>query len=54
MTTAGQPSPAEPAFEAGGSDPDFYFPPKRTPSPDGSFFRFVRSLPGRLVRSLRS
>lgn len=56
MTAPRHPSTVEHVFEAGGSDPDFYFPPTRASSPgspNGSFFSFVRSLPGRLVRSLR-
>jgi hypothetical protein len=56
MTAPRHPSTVEHVFEAGGSDPDFYFPPTQTASagpPNGSFFSFVRSLPGRLARSLR-
>jgi len=54
MTAPRHPSTTEHVFEAGGQDPDFYFPPASPPgSSGGTFFRFVRSLPGRLVRSLR-
>jgi hypothetical protein len=59
MTAHHQAPPAPPVageriFDAGGTDPDFYFPPKRTAATTGGFFRFVRTLPGRLARTLRS
>ncbi|NKX56733.1 hypothetical protein [Arthrobacter mobilis] len=45
------PSSTGRVFDAGGTDPDFYFPQR--PARSGGFLRFIRSVPGRLVRSLR-
>ncbi|MFD1212279.1 hypothetical protein ACFQ36_09540 [Arthrobacter sp. GCM10027362] len=52
-TAPAPPTAAKHIFDAGGTDPDFYFPPKRASAGSAGFFRFVRTLPGRLARTLR-
>jgi hypothetical protein len=47
------PAPAQHVFDAGGTDPDFYFPQSHAGARDGGFLRLVRALGGRLVRTLR-
>lgn len=39
------PTPVMPDYEAGGSDPDFYFPPRRDRSP-GLIRRMLLGVPG--------